>query len=58
MEEIFYTKSGETLEQVAQRSCRCPFSGNVQGQFWWDFEQPDLVKDVNPSGGGVGLGDS
>ncbi|KAK4826107.1 hypothetical protein QYF61_005245 [Mycteria americana] len=38
--------SGETLEHVAQRSCRCPIIGSVQSQVGWGFEQPDLLKDV------------
>ncbi|KAK4810510.1 hypothetical protein QYF61_004290 [Mycteria americana] len=48
--EVFYDVCGflhgETLEQVAQRSCECPITGSVQGQVGWGFEQPDLVKDV------------
>ena len=31
------------LEQVAQRDCGCPLSGNIQGQAGWGFEQPGLV---------------
>ena len=31
-EDIFYNDGGETLEQVAQRCCRCPIPGNIQGQ--------------------------
>ena len=49
---IFYHEGGETLEQVAQRSCRCPIPGSVQGQIGWGFEEPDLVKDVPAHGGG------
>ncbi|KAK4831509.1 hypothetical protein QYF61_018093, partial [Mycteria americana] len=41
---------GETLEQVAQRSCRCPVIGSVQGQAGWGFEQPALVEDVPAHG--------
>jgi len=44
-EEILYYEGGETLEQVAQRSCGCPIIASVQGQVWWSFEKPDLVKD-------------
>ncbi|KAK4829885.1 hypothetical protein QYF61_007277 [Mycteria americana] len=29
---FFYNEGGETLEQVAQRDCRCPIPGNIQGQ--------------------------
>jgi len=38
-------ESGEALEQVAQRSCGCPFPGSVQGQVGWSSEQPGLVED-------------
>ena len=31
-EEILYYEGDESLEQVAQRSCGCPFAGSVQGQ--------------------------
>jgi len=31
-EEILHHEGGEALEQVAQRSCRCPLHGCVQGQ--------------------------
>ncbi|KAK4819096.1 LOW QUALITY PROTEIN: hypothetical protein QYF61_025355 [Mycteria americana] len=31
-EEILHYEGGETLEQVAQRSCGCPIPGSVQGQ--------------------------
>lgn len=27
---LSYNECGETLEQVAQRNCRCPMSGSVQ----------------------------
>jgi len=37
---------GETLEQVAQRSGRCPIPGNIPSQVGQDSEQPDLVEDV------------
>jgi len=33
------------LEQAAQRSCRCPIPGGVQGQAGWGLGQPDLVPD-------------
>ncbi|KAK4810947.1 hypothetical protein QYF61_013356 [Mycteria americana] len=41
---FFYNEGGETLEQVAQRSCGCSIPGSVQGQVGWGFEQPDLVE--------------
>ena len=50
----FYNKPGETLEQVAQRSCGCPIAGNVQGQAGWGFEQLGLVEGVPAHGRGVG----
>ncbi|GAB0180812.1 hypothetical protein GRJ2_000546500 [Grus japonensis] len=40
---FFYDEEGETLEQIAWRSCGCPLPGNIQGQIGWGFEQPDLV---------------
>jgi len=45
-EEIFYSEGGETLEQVAQRSGRCPIPGNIQAQAGRGSEQPDLVGGV------------
>ncbi|KAK4820204.1 hypothetical protein QYF61_021712 [Mycteria americana] len=45
-EDIFYNEGGETLEQVAQRSCGGPIPGNMPGQAGWGFEKPDLVEDV------------
>ncbi|KAK4824765.1 hypothetical protein QYF61_018499 [Mycteria americana] len=53
--KAFFTMSGETLEQVAQRSCGCPIIGSVQDQVGWGFEQSDLVKDVPAHGRVVGL---
>ena len=44
----------ETLEEVAQRSCRCPLPGSGQGQAGWSFEQPDLVEGVHALGSGDG----
>ena len=31
------------LEKAAQRSFRCPMSGDIQGQFTWGLKQPDPV---------------
>ncbi|KAK4819013.1 hypothetical protein QYF61_024129 [Mycteria americana] len=56
-EDIFYSESGETLEQGAQRGCRCPIPGNIQGQVGRGSEQPDLVEDVPAHCKGVGLDD-
>ncbi|PKU41234.1 hypothetical protein llap_8471 [Limosa lapponica baueri] len=50
----FYCEAGETPEQVAQRSCRCPIPGSVQDQAGWGFEQPGLVGGVPAHGRGVG----
>ncbi len=55
--KIFYTESGGTLEQVAQRGGRCPIPGNIQGQVGRGSEQPDLVGDVPASCRGAGLDD-
>ena len=54
VEEILYCEGGETLEQVAQRSCGCPIPGSVQSQVGWGFEQPDLAEGVRAHGRGVG----
>ena len=56
-EEIFYNEDGETLVQVAQRGCRCPIPGNIQGQVGRGSEQPDLVKDVTAHWRGIGQDD-
>ena len=56
-EEIFYNKGVETLEQVAQRGCRYPIPGNIQGQVGRSSEQPGLVEDVPAHCRGVGLDD-
>ena len=40
----FFTKTvGEVLEQTAQRGCRCPIPGGVQGQVGWGPGQPSLA---------------
>jgi len=54
--QIFYNEGGETLAQVAQRSCGCPLLGSVQGRVGWGFEQPGLVEDVPAHGRGIGTG--
>ena len=43
-EEILYLEGGEALEQIAQRSCGCPITGDVQSQIGWGLEQPSLVR--------------
>ncbi|PKU43552.1 hypothetical protein llap_6156 [Limosa lapponica baueri] len=49
---IFYYEGGETLEQVAQRSCGCPIPGGVQGQAGGGLEQPGVVGGVPAQGRG------
>ena len=41
-EEILYCEVGD-LEEVAQRSHRCPIPGNAQDQVEWGPGQPELV---------------
>lgn len=41
---MFYDESGDTLEQVGQRSCGYHVIGSVQDQVGQDFEQPDEWK--------------
>jgi len=50
-EDIFYYESGKALEQVAQRTCGCPFAGSVQGQIGWGFEQPGLAEGLGTMAG-------
>ena len=38
-----YQESGEVLEWAAQRGCRCPVPGGVQGQVGWGPWQLGLV---------------
>jgi len=40
---IFYSEGGETLEQLAQRSCGCSIPGGIQGLVGW---QPCLQEGV------------
>jgi len=56
-EEIFYSKVGETLARVAQRSGRCPITGNIQSQVGWGSQQPDVVEDVPAHCSELGLDD-
>lgn len=37
-----FLEGAVALAQIAQRSCRCPTLGGVQGQLGWDFKQPCL----------------
>ncbi|CAM9222639.1 unnamed protein product, partial [Bubo scandiacus] len=52
-EEILSCEGGETLAQVAQRSCGCPLPGSVQGQVGRGFDQCDLVEGVPAHGRGI-----
>ena len=47
-------KSGEALEQIAQRGGGCPILGDIQGQAGWGPEQPDLAESVLFHSGAVG----
>ena len=38
------------LEQAAQRGCRCPIPGGVQGQVVWGPGQPGLVPHLEVGG--------
>jgi len=53
---FFYSESGETLAQVAQRGGGYPIPRDIQGQVGWGSEQPDPVEDVPVYCRGVGLG--
>jgi len=48
------------LDQAAQRGCRCPIPGGVQGQVGWDPGKPGIVLNGEVGGPacGRGLGDS
>jgi len=52
--KFFPHEGGETLAQVAQRSCGFPLPGSAQGQVGWSSEHPGLVEDVPADGRGVG----
>jgi len=52
--EILHYEAGETLAEVAQRSCGCPLPGSDQGQVGWGFKQPGPVEGVPAHGRGVG----
>jgi len=55
--KFFYNEGGETLEQVTQRSGRCPIPGNIQCQFGLGSEQPGLIEDASARCRGVELDD-
>mgnify|MGYP001855524312 CR=1 FL=1 len=52
--EVLCEKSGEVLEQAAQRGCECSVPGGDQGQVGWGPGQTDLVSD--PEVGGPACG--
>ena len=54
---FFYSKSGETLEQVTQKGGGCPIPGDIRGQDGWGSEHPDLAVDVPVHRRGLGLYD-
>ena len=43
MEEVFYNRDGEALDQIAQRDSGSPIPGDIQGQVGWGSEQLDLA---------------
>ena len=57
---VLYYECGKVLEQAAQRGCRCPIPGGVQGQVGWDPGKPGIVLNGEVGGPacGRGLGDS
>ena len=42
-EKVFYAKSSEAPEQVAQRGGGCSIPGDTEGQAGLSSEQPDLA---------------
>ena len=53
-------QSGEVLAQAAQRGCKCPIPGGVQGQVGWGPGQHGLILNVKVGGPACsrGVGDS
>lgn len=49
-EEKFYSKNGEPLYQVSQRSCECAIIGRVQSHVRQGFEQPNLTDTIPARG--------
>lgn len=45
-EENFYSKDGEPLDQVSQRSCEYPIIGSLQSHVGQGFEQLNLTDGV------------
>lgn len=52
-EEKFYSKNGEPLYQVSQRSCECAIIGRVQSHVRQGFEQPNLTDTIPARGRGI-----
>jgi len=52
--KILHHEGGETLEEVAQRSCGCPLPGSAEDQVGWRSDQLGLVEDVPTRGREVG----
>lgn len=55
--EILYCEDGETLEQLAKRSCGCAIPGNIPDQTGQGSKQPALVKIIPGHGREVGQDD-
>uniref|UniRef100_A0A8C3PL16 Clusterin N-terminal domain-containing protein n=1 Tax=Calidris pygmaea TaxID=425635 RepID=A0A8C3PL16_9CHAR len=51
-EELVWWEGGESLAQVAPRSCGCPIPGGVEGQVGGGLEQPGVVGGVPAQGRG------
>lgn len=54
---FFINESGETLKQIAQKSCGCPTTGGLQSGIEQGFEQPSIVEGVPVHSRGFGLDD-
>lgn len=52
-----YNQDSEILGEVAQGSCGCIITGNVQGQVGQTLEEPGLVEAVPAHSRGVELND-
>ena len=54
---LLHFEGDRLLKQVAQRGCRCPGPGNIQGQVEQSSREPYLVVDVPAHCRWVGLED-
>ena len=43
MEKVFYSESGEALEQIVQRYAWCPVPEDFHSKAGSGYEQPDLA---------------